>query len=623
MGGLVSCEDYLTLYPTNTITKEEFWNTSSDVHNVRAAAYSQLANSTTDIVEWGELRSDNFIVNDMNKTHYRFAQEAVLQPTHAMFSWADMYRGINLCNEVLENGQRMVDQNIDPSFTMSEWMPLKAEMTALRALYYFYLVRSFRDVPFVTHSVSTDAEARAARLAATPGAVVMDTIINQVEAMLPYGAINYGSNVDNCGRWTNMSMHALLADMYLWRAGLVMHASKKGTPIKNAEGNALTEAEENALSAQLLKKVVEHADVVLKKKMEEYQERLTLNGTPAKSELRDVWFPLISNGKVFGENSYADLPYGEVFGTGNSIESVFELQFDGQNEKNKTFADLFYGNPDGGYRAGAFTADPALFSSVSTTDPVKGYGRTDARAASYALIEPGSRSSIIPIVKGVTTFSTITKANDVTQGSTKTMKNSNSINSNWQVYRLADVMLIKAEAIARLKSAPFSDPNYEVKDVLRACDELFKRNNAGADTVTTSAESYVVRIRAARNDNSSSVADYANKNMDERYGKFGGRNIASGRTLIWFVYCERQREFLGEGKRWFDLVRECEFRNETKDVLSDWMGATTTVRNRLRSLWSLYNPIYSEEMKVNGVGYGNGDGKLVQNPAWEKYMPKM
>ena len=135
MGGLVSCEDYLTLYPTNTITKEEFWNTSSDVHNVRAAAYSQLANSTTDIVEWGELRSDNFIVNDMNKTHYRFAQEAVLQPTHAMFSWADMYRGINLCNEVLENGQRMVDQNIDPSFTMSEWMPLKAEMTALRALY--------------------------------------------------------------------------------------------------------------------------------------------------------------------------------------------------------------------------------------------------------------------------------------------------------------------------------------------------------------------------------------------------------------------------------------------------------------------------------------------------------
>lgn len=101
----------------------------------------------------------------------------------------------------------------------------------------------------------------------------------------------------------------------------------------------------------------------------------------------------------------------------------------------------------------------------------------------------------------------------------------------------------------------------------------------------------------------------------------GTRYANYSNNLLYLVYCERQREFLGEGKRWFDIVRECEFRGETKDVLNDWVGAATNVRNRLRSIWSLYNPIYLEEIKVNGVGFGNAGGKLVQNPVWEKYMP--
>ena len=52
-GVLTSCEDYLTLYPTDSITKEYFWTTSNDVNNVRAAAYYQLSKNTNKIVEWG------------------------------------------------------------------------------------------------------------------------------------------------------------------------------------------------------------------------------------------------------------------------------------------------------------------------------------------------------------------------------------------------------------------------------------------------------------------------------------------------------------------------------------------------------------------------------------------
>ena len=80
-GGMTSCEDYLTLYPTTSITEEEFWNTRNDVNNVRASAYYQLTQCTGKILAWGEFRSDNVELSDMSKANYRYMQEAVLQPS--------------------------------------------------------------------------------------------------------------------------------------------------------------------------------------------------------------------------------------------------------------------------------------------------------------------------------------------------------------------------------------------------------------------------------------------------------------------------------------------------------------------------------------------------------------
>lgn len=93
-------------------------------------------------------------------------------------------------------------------------------------------------------------------------------------------------------------------------------------------------------------------------------------------------------------------------------------------------------------------------------------------------------------------------------------------------------------------------------------------------------------------------------------------NVKSADDLLKLVYNERQREFVAEGKRWFDIVRQCEATNANTDVLTNYITLSTTVRNRLKALYSLYNPIYSEEMKVNGVDYG---GKLEQNPVWKRY----
>ena len=614
-GGMTSCEDYLTLYPTTSITEEEFWNTRNDVDNVRAAAYYQMTQCTGKILAWGEFRSDNVELSDMSKANYRYMQEAVLQPSENLYDWSAFYKGINFCNKVLEHGQQMVDKGTDPSFTNIEWQPMKAEMVSLRALYYFYLVRSFRNVPFVRHSISTDAEALVAREKAVPGQVIMDSLIHEVEAVLPTAAINYGRNSSNKGRWTRTSIHALLADMYLWRAGMVYKGREKGFPVVNEKGDTLSAAQEKSLATDLMKKTISHADYVIKEQMDEFKLNLDLNNVPQDDKRRAQTYPLIQS--EASSSGIFDAGYSDVLGSSNSSESVFELQYDGVNVKNGVITEMFYGNSgSGGYKSGLMLANPSLFSKDAPVDPAKGYGRTDMRFVSYTLRnDESAKTNAVSIVKGAAksvfiTFSG-TALGDITKSTgSYSMQEASSQSTNWPVYRLSDMMTLKAEAMARLGG--FGLPDYPERDTYRILDELFRRNNPTADTVAASSNLFCKRLRSYK----------AFKAEDDKDGTGWKKRYEDYGSPLKLAFNERQREFLGEGKRWYDIVRECEFRGATKDVLSDWVGLSSVVRNRLRSLWSLYNPIYLEELKVNGKEYGSKTGQLTQNPAWEKYMPK-
>ena len=597
MGGLSSCEDFLTITPTNSITKEDYWNTRSDVDNVRAAAYYQMTQLEDKILIWGEFRSDNVTLNKMDQTAYLRLKEAVLQPTQGMFDWSGFYKGINYCNEVLENGQRMIDNQIDPSFTEGDWLPIKAEMISLRALYYFYLVRAYRDVPYVTASVSSDTEAKASRIAATPGYQILDECIAQVEEAQKYAAKNFGAGVTSTGRFTVYSMAALLADMYLWRACLYNNIADK----KDASGNPYTpENASDGIVTASLQKCIDNCDFVINRMKSEYTRKLDLQNVTENDPRRKQPFPLYTNtSSRFG--STTDMPYYYNFGQGNSDESVFELQYDGVNVSNSTYGNLFYGDGDGSFAPRVMTATPILFSRMAETDPdmglARGYGLTDFRAFSTAMYEKESQN-VFPIIKNIVSDVQIVAAEDVRKGADYFSYRSNkSSSASCPIYRLSDVMLLKSEAIARLLSKGGTASRSMGFHLI---NNLFARNNPEADSLPTETNNPTYCARLAP-------------------GWASTRSEESTDTLLRLTYYERQREFIAEGKRWFDLVRECEWRNETEEVL-EWMAASSSVKNRCRNLWSLYNPIYADEMKVNGVGYGDGNGKLVQNPVWQKYM---
>lgn len=597
LGGLASCEDYLTIYPTGSITKEDYWNTSNDVNNVRSAAYYQLTQQIDKMLIWGEFRSDNVTLNKMDQTKFLRLQDAVLQPNENIFDWAGFYKGINYCNEVLDNGQEMVNNDTDPSFQASDWAPIKAEMTALRALYYFYLVRAYRDVPYVKHSVSTDKEAKASRIAATPGYIILEDLIKDVEEVRDIAARNYGNSTDNKGRWTSYSMSALLADMYLWRAALIKGIDHKTDAAGNPypyEGTIKTDV------IECLNKCIQNCDVVIDYQQSEYKKKLDRLNTPAESPLRKYPFPLAQSDKDIS----LDEAYDAVFGFKNGEESVFELQFDGTNNKNGFLSTYFYGNGGGSYAPGVMVANQTLCNNMTKTYSDKGYGKLDFRFLSYLLYEKPGQAAY-PIIKNVVTHVYVQKAEDVTQGymNTPSFRNNSNMSANWPVYRLTDVMLMKSEAIARLLDGSIAAGANKALG-FHMVNAIFRRNNPAADSLNTGSTNYVERL----NPNISNNISWADQ------------DARTANELLNYTMNERQREFLGEGKRWFDLVRECEWRGATADVLSDWMSASNSVKNRCRSLWSLYNPIYSDEMKVNGVGYGDGNGMLNQNPIWAKYM---
>lgn len=600
-GGLIlsascftSCEDFLTILPTNQIPEENFWEDKNDLEGVRAAAYQKItqASITSRMLYWGEFRGDNLDLNKMENTSIMYLQDGVLQPTDGMFSWSDFYSGINYCNLVLEKGEEMVAKGVDPSFSSSDWRPIKAEMLSLRALYYFYLVRAYRDVPFVTTPVHTDEEALNSRVAATAGRDILGYLINDLESAVNMAQVRYSSPADDKGRFTRKAVRTLLADIYLWQ----------GCLYKRTDANKAKECFE---------KSYQQATQVLNDKMAKYKEDLEKNHNSATNEQLTQKYPMLLN--TPSTFSVSDNPYNEIFGSKNSDESIFEIQYsNADNNKNSSITSYlgYYSNQE--MHPAIMTVSSSLLNT-SLVNPEIGFGKTDFRMVETCDIS--YKETKKPMLKNIATSISIADMEYVPGAYSVSYRTSDEQYANWPVYRLSDLLLIRAEACARYwnivnaakkgedfteeAAYPFSLTSYDISEAFGSVNALFKRNNP----------------KLVGTDDASDVADEFK--VDRLSSTYAAKLTCS--DLLSLVYRERQREFVGEAKRWFDLVRQAEYTGDFKATLTDFGTFKTSVKNRLTSINAFYNPIYSEELKVNGVEYGGG---LTQNPAWERYSKK-
>lgn len=540
-----SCGDFLDLEPLNEIILENFWNEKSDVENIVAGCYASL--QSQEVVErmmaWGEFRSDNIIggtnISDNESLENVFKEN--IKSDNTFTNWDAFYSIINTCNTVLHYAPGVAEK--DPTFTKSELDATIAEVSTIRALCYFYLIRAFRDVPYVTEPFIEDTQEMA--LPATPFYDVLDSLITNLEAVKPYAVKKYPANKLNyqTGRVTQDAIHALLCDLHLWN--------------QNYEA------------------AVRYADLVIDAKTADYQKVLDkLAGNASAEDQMIGGYPLISDRL----SSYYGNAYDMIFGTGNSRESIFELNYSSEETMPSNGAvSYYYGNQE----TYPGIVKPAEFITTDMTlDRPNVYAhKYDSRY--YENMQ--STGTTYGINKYASNSSTVNASASTPNAAYGSLYAKNNCYANWIVYRLTDVMLMKAEAMVQL-----IDENDSTDNAATVRDSLLR----GAFEIVS-----VVNNRSS----------FASTEGGISYGDFSSKTQMTNLVLD-----ERNRELMFEGKRWFDLVRRAERENSTSYLIAQvtrkGSDNASVVQSKLSRMDGLYWPYNKEELQVNPY--------LKQNPAY-------
>ena len=533
---LTGCSDYLDILPMNEVVLENYWTEKGDVTSVVNSCYESLENSDclTRMGVWGELRSDNLRLGTNVPNEINEILKENLLPSNPMCNWARFYEAINRCNTVCHYAPEV--QAIDPNYTLEEMKANIAEATAIRALCYFYLIRTFRDVPYTTQPSIDDAQTYV--IPATPFSAVLDSLITDLQrvrgdAVRRYYTDDSPNAYQNSSKITRWAIYALLADLYLWKGDW-----------------------DNC---------IRYCDLVIDFKREQYKEMLEREGNINDIALfGDI--PMILEKPV--RSTVCGNAYNEIFGAGNSFESIFELYFRTNQSQQNSWVNTYYGNNTN--TMGRLSAPDFLCKDVAQGNNAV-FKKTDGRVYEASELD-NSRYAITKYVRSSVSFSNqnITKEADLNLASTRR----SSGDANWIFYRLSDLLLIKAEAEIQK-----GEDNYP------AAFMLINTVNKRANDVTSSARSDTLKM-----------VDY----------------ISSKASMEELLLEERQREFMFEGKRWFDLVRIARRDGNNTRLVSlasrKYIENVNAIKIKLADPNIIYFPYAKNELKVNPL--------LVQNPAF-------
>lgn len=497
---LLGCNEWLDLKPESEIILDEYWQTESDVDFVLSACYRGLTENTNiySMIVWGELRSDNMSEGNSIPYDMQLILEGDMTSTNRYCSWGSFYTIINYCNTILYYAPFVVDR--DENFTETDLRKVKAEAYTLRALCYFYLVRAFKEVPWIEDPSIDDLQDY--KFGKETEEVILGHLIEDLNYARENAVVDFGKTAYNKGRITRNAVDALLADIYLW---------------KN-DYNKCIESCNNILSDSKLKLV---------------EQKFMLS---------------------------------QVFYLGNSSESIFELQFDDDVQQNNAVFSLYGRNGD---INGEICLPATLAYDTEANLPglfcpffYKGSNNTiesskDIRTKDFIRLYGGKYY--------VFKYAGISRVESLAGISTYRYRTNTS---NWIIYRLSDIMLMKAEALVQKEN------EQDFAEALILVNKTYLRSNENQDSLRMN-------------------------------------NYVTKADLEDLVLRERQRELMFEGKRWFDLVRMARRDNSTA-VVNDFIGHKISGDKATLGvpvLDALYMPISKTELDANS--------NLKQNPYYE------
>ncbi len=563
-----SCSDFLEIEPQELIVLNKFWNEEADVENMVAGCYSTMQSEAvvSRMMAWGEFRSDNVVggTGIENATDLSNIFKENINASNSYARWGDFYNVINRCNTILYYAPQVAQR--DPNYTQSEMLATQAEVTALRSLMYFYLIRTFRDVPYYTQPYLDDNQPM--NLPATKFDDVLDSLITSLEAVQSNAVRRYPAIKTHYqqGRITQDAIHAMLADMYLWKRDY--------------------------------QQAIRYADLVIKAKTDAYQEELDKMSAVSADDRMIDGYPLVSDAMTTG--NYYGNAYTYIFGDGASRESIFELVYSNNDQMLSNAAvSNHYGN------ATTFPGDvrPADFLGTDVTDEVYSVflSKYDARYYENLQSINGSRT-LFGISKYAYSDALVDLTKAEIQGSYGQAYAKDHCHANWILYRLTDIMLLKAEALVELAPDSTSAPSADASAATIPGASAATIPGASAPgSPSLLDEAFAIVNTISKRSNCSAV----NKDLDQA-------NYATKQLMRALVQEERQRELMFEGKRWYDLVRRSQRDGNTNYLVGcvSRKGGTGggAIGSKLSRMDAIYWPYHINEMKVND--------QLVQNPAF-------
>jgi len=505
LSGLFSCNDWFELAPKYDTTVEDFWKDEKDVKSAVGACYRAMNEGgfLDRLLVWGEIRSDNVRkgvgASAENSRDVLRILDLMLNSTNQYTKWEDFYKVINYCNTVIHFAPTVLEK--DPNFRPAALQSYLAEVKGIRALCYFILVRTFRDIPFLTEPVIDDT--KPFDIPQSDPDEILRYLIEDLKTVENDAELDFLNIADDKGRITRKAIWSIIADMSLW----------------------LGEYDD----------CISYCDKVLQLLTTPIRHRLEMEKSPTEY-------------------------YRRIFVYGNSSESIFELQFEPSLVRGNTPVHSMYGIREyNGYSA-SFSSDESR-ERVFTFDfigQIPLFRTEDLRSKDFYV--QTNQSERHPIVKYV--------------GYRDPQKDIPAISdyyttafNSWIFYRLPDIYLMKAEALVELGG--------DLTEALACVSKSYDRANP----------------------------DLGENSLLEQ----------SREELRELVFKERQREFLFEGKRYFDMLRRVKRENSLTSILPllirryemDKLNSNT-VRGKISDVDALYIPINEEELKTNPL--------LKQNP---------
>jgi hypothetical protein len=476
-----SCENWLALEPQDAITRQEYWKTKEQVEAAVYGCYASLLGTTDNqrsIVEsmflWGEMRADMVVPNINAAANEVEVVNGNILETNSVSNWRSLYKTINYCNTIIKFAPEVLNE--DPTFKQSQLNSYLAEVLTIRSLLYFYLVRTFKEVPLKIEPTVSDQDEY--ELAKSSEEEIIAQILQDLEDAESMAVLTYNNHAQNKGRITRYTVNALQADVYLWAEDYV---------------NTIASCDKIVNSGQ---------------------------------------FGLVGGNEWFSAQ----------FAVGNSNESIFELQFDVQ--KTNPFFDMFN-------TSRRWIASALVLEEVYTIDFLAPENK-DIRADGGSLRSDGRIWKYLGLDESRSRTSTESYA-------------------HWIVYRYADILLLKAEALAQTGGGV---------EALAIIDQIRTRANA-----------LVATERGIEPDDVAGLTDY--------------------------ILEERARELAFEGKRWFDVLRNARRDDYARlDILISMAVKSAppdrqqSIINKLLDSNSHYLPIFLQELQINR--------KLEQNPFYQR-----